>query len=350
MAATFPTGSNTFVPSTEATNNLVTDYSRNPSKFALASWAQYVPVKNTVGYWTEMTVEMAARLLNADGASEAWPDGNDAPTQHGNLESFEFKPFACQRFAPGFRIGEHSAAQATWDILAQHARHAAQRTITLRTMKAVTVATTAGNYPSAHTSAVSSINGVTGKWDLSTVARQDIKRSLDYAFEQINLSTLGSVTPDQVQVVLSPRCARKMAATQEIKDYIKGSPAAKEDLKTGLSTKPGFYGLPETYSGYKLVIEDAVRVTSRKGATKAASYVLDETTPFMTSRVGELEGVEGAPSFSTIQVFLYQEMIVESKHDRDNKVHKGRVIDFYDTQMVSNISGFLFTAAVTAGA
>jgi len=347
VAATYPHGSNTFVPSTEATNNMIADYSRNPSKFALAQYAQYVPVKQMVGYWTEMTVEMAARVLNSDGADLAWPDGNDSPTGHGNLESFDFKPFGCQRFAPTFRIGEKAAEQASWDILAQHGRHAAQRAITLRSLKAVTLATTVANWPSGHTISVSSIPGVTGKWDLSTVARQDFKRSLDYAFEQVNLATNGVVTPDQVQVVLSPKAARKLSVTQEIKDYLKGSPAAKEDLKNGLSSKAMYYGLPDVYAGYPLVVEDAVRVTSRKGATRAADYIMPIDKPFMASRVGELEGVEGSPSFSTLQVFLYEEMLVESKHDRDNKVHKGRVIDNFDTRLVSPISGFLFQDAIT---
>ena len=44
MAATFPGGSNTYVPSHEATNNLVVDFSRNPSSFSLAKWAQIVPM------------------------------------------------------------------------------------------------------------------------------------------------------------------------------------------------------------------------------------------------------------------------------------------------------------------
>lgn len=347
MAATFPVGSNTFVPSTEATQNLVTDFSRQPSKFALPSWTQYVPVKKTVGYWTEMTVEMAGRVLNTDGADMLWAPGDDAPTQLGNTEAFEFKPYACLRYAPGFRIDEVAAEQATWDVLAQHARQAAQRTMTLRTLKMVTVAETAGNYLTGHTTAVTSISGVTGKWDISTVARQDIKRSLDHAYDKIRQATLGAVTPDQVMVVMSPGCARKIAVTQEIKDYIKGSPAAERDLKSGLSSKASYYGLPETYSGYKLVVEDAVRTTSRKGATAARSDVKADATPFMCSRPGELEGVEGAPSFSTFQVFLYREMEVESKHDRDNKVHKGRVIDYYDVEMVAPLSAFQFLTAVS---
>jgi hypothetical protein len=217
--------------------------------------------------------------------------------------------------------------------------------MTARTLTAVTEATTSGNYDSSHTSAVSSITGVTGTWDLSTTARQDIKRSLDHAYDTIRKSTLGAVKPDQMCVVISPGLARKISVCQEIKDYIKGSPAAEKDLKEGLGKNVAF-GLPDTYSGYKLVVEDAVRVTSRKGATRVASDVLADGTPFMVSRPGELEGVEGSPSFSTVSIYLFREMLVETKHDRDNKCHKGRIIDDYDVVMTSPIGGFLFTGAV----
>jgi hypothetical protein len=217
--------------------------------------------------------------------------------------------------------------------------------MTARTQAAVTLMTTAGNWAAAHTSAVSSISGVTGKWDVSTTARRDIKRSLDYAAETIVKATLGAVKQENLMVVMSPGCARRISVCQEIVDYIKGSPAAEKELVKTLST-PNRFGIPDTLYGYKVVIENAVKVTSRKGATKATSFVLGDTTPFMCSRVGGLEGIEGSPSFSTCQIFMYEELTTEQKHDRDNRRHLGRVVDNYAAKLVAGISGFLFTAAV----
>jgi len=88
-------------------------------------------------------------------------------------------------------------------------------------------------------------------------------------------------------------------------------------------------------------------VTSRKGATKATSYVLAADTPVIVARPGSLEGVEGAPSFSTISIFSYEEMTVESKYDADNRKHKGRVVDDYGVVMTAPVTGFLFTGAVS---
>ena len=95
-----------------------------------------------------------------------------------------------------------------------------------------------------------------------------------------------------------------------------------------------------------VVVEDAVKVTSRKGATKASSYVLAAETPFMCARPGGLDGVEGSPSFATHSVFLKEEMTVESKHDRDNRRHLGSITDDFAAVVTAPISGFLFTDAV----
>jgi hypothetical protein len=346
MPTSTPGQFTTFIPSHSSTNGLVVDFSRNPNQFALPEWAQYVPVEKNEGRYVSMTVEMAGRILDTTGGDFFWPDEAEAPSGYGNLEYFTWDAYVTKRYAFPFRMGELAAEQASWDVLAHHARYAAQRAMTWRTQVAVTTTTTSGSYPSGHTSAVSSITGVTGKWDVSTTARKDIKRSLDHGAETILKATLGAVKPEDIMLVLSPGCAKKISTAQEIVDHIKGSPSAEKELTKTLS-RANRFGLPEYLYGYKVVIEDAVKVTSRKGATKATSYVLGDTTPFMCSRVGGLEGIEGSPSFSTVTIFMKEEMTVESKHDRDNRRHLGRVVDDFASVGTAFISGFLFSAAVS---
>lgn len=341
MAAVNPSGTNTFVPNTEASGNLVADFSRNPKDFALPHYVQYVPSKKNVGLYTEMTVEMAGRILTEDGQEFDWADGADAPTGEGNLEDFEFKGYTTHRKAIPFRMGELTADQADWDILAQHSRHGAQRAMTLRSLRAQSILTNTSNYPSGHTADVTSISGVTGEWDLSTTSRMDIKRCLDHAAETIFKATLGAVKPQDLIVVLNPAVAKAISISQEIRDHIKQSNVARETVVNNLGPV-NRYGLPETLYGYKVIVEDAVRVTSRKGATKATSYTLGNGYAMMLSRPGGLEGVEGAPSFSTCTMFFKEEMTVESKHDRDNRRHMGRVVDDYAPVGTAFISGYLF--------
>lgn len=344
---TVPGGGNTFIPNLASSGGLIADFSRDPKSFSLSEWAQYVPVKRTEGRYVQMTVEMAARILNTDLADFYWPDEGEAPTGYGNLESFSFQSYVTRRYSIPFRMGELAAEQAEWDVLAHHGRYAAQRAMTLVTQATVRNATTTGNYPAANTATVSAISGVSGKWDVSTTARKDIKRSMDYAAEIIFKASLGAVRPEEIMLVVSPGCARKMSISQEIVDMIKQSPSAEKEITKTLS-RANRFGLPETLYGYKVVIEDAVKVTSRKGATKATSYVLGDTTPFMCSRVGGLEGMEGAPSFSTHTIFWKEEMTVESKHDRDNRRHLGRVVNDFSPVVTAALTGFAFVDAVAA--
>lgn len=346
MTAAFPGQYNTFIPNMAASGGLEVDFSRNVKDFALPKYCQYVTTQKNIGRYLEMTVEQAGRLLNVDGADVEWPDGTISPKGVGNTESFEFKGFTTKRRNFPFLLGELAVEQAEFDVLAKHARYAAQRAMTYRTLNVITALETSGNWDSAHTSAVSSISGVTGKHDVSTTARMDIKRSLDHAADQIRKSTLGAVKNEDLIFLISPGYARKISVCQEIVDYIKQSTVAKEYIQGKLGPNAQ-YGLPPVLYGYNVVVEDAVRVSTRKGAASTTkSYVKADASPVLLSRPGGLEGVEGAPSFSTVTLFFKEEMTVESKHDRDERMHLGRVVEDYATVVTAPISGYLFTAAV----
>lgn len=342
----FPSGSNTFIPDHDGSGRLTVDFSRNPKKFAIAEYAQIVKPKKTIGYYLKMTVEEAGRIINTDLADFAWPDGAEAPKSNDGTESFEYVAFRCGRYAFDYVLGDLTVEQASWDIKGQHARLKAQQAMTARTQKAMTLIQTAGNWDATHTAVVSAISGNTGNWAASTTARQDIKRSLNYAANLILKDTLAAVDVNDLMVGMSPETAKAIAETQEIVDHIKGSPDALAQVRGELPGKNAIFGLPDKLYGFPIVVEKTVKVTNRKGATRAASYVCDSGKPFMVSRPGGLEGVADAPNFSTVVQFLYEEMTVEDKNDTDNRRVKGRVVENYVIALVAPVSGFLFTSAI----
>ncbi len=345
MAYVQPGAHNVFVPDHEASNSLVVDFSRNVESFKINQYAQIVPVKKPDGLYLKMTVEEAGRILSTDGAEFAWPDGNDAPDGRGDTESFSFLAYRAERKAYPVPLGNLTVEHATWDIRAQHAAIKSQQAMTMRTQKVVTAATTSGNYDSAHTSAVASIPGNTGTWAASTTARQDIKRSINYAREKILESTLGAVKADQLAMVINPEDAHTIAETQELVDYIKHSPEAMAQIKGDIPGANKNWGLPDHLYGMKLIVEDSYKVTSRKGASSTTrAPVLAQGSAFVCSRVGGLEGVYGSPSFTTLQQFMLEEMTVEYKDDTDNRLTRVRVVENYDVKLVAPASGFLFTS------
>lgn len=339
----FPSGSNTYQPSTEASNSLVVDFSRNPKKFALPNYVSYANVKKNVGLYVSMTVEEAGRLLNTDLSDFAWYDGNDAPQHNDGTESFDMPAFATKRFAYGFNLGDLTIEQATWDILAQHGRIKAQQAMTARTQKAATLLNTSGNF-GTHTNTATVLGG--GKWDVSTSALQYIQKSLHAAAETVLKDSLGAVTPADLILVINPTCARLMRSSQEIVGHIVSSPAAVAQVRGEIPGRNVLYGLPDQLYGYNVVVEDAVKTTSRKGATAAKSFVWSDTVAVLLARPGELEAPSGGPNFSTATVFLKEDMTVETERDNWHRKTRGRIVDDFDVQLTASVSGYCITAAV----
>jgi len=352
---------NTYVPSTEATHNMIVDFSRNPNSFALNKWLYIVPVTKMVGLYTKMTVEEAGRLLSATGLNRQWPLGNDAPEHRGELEKFDFPKYGTKRYNFGFRIPQETAQEAAWDIIAQHSRIVAQQAMTMRTQNAVTLVQTAGNWPTNNTIDVDSIatmGGAPAQWDVSTTARLSIKKSLTYGLQTIQKETLGGIKLSDVKLVIGPDTAAGMAQSQEIADFVKGSPDALKYLNNELGPN-ALYGLPQYLYGVEIILEDAVKTASRKGASSITkSYVWDGDKACLLYRAGGTGGKgdsgmvgpedsNAAPTFSTVTCFMKEEMTVENVHDVNNRVNKGRIVENYDMQMTAGVSGFLFTDVLT---
>ncbi len=343
MAFSFPSGSpgNTYVPSFDATGQLVAAYSRNPKDFALNKYVTITPVKKGTGYFLRITAEQAARVINTDLSEFVWPDGNDAPSGKWGTESFSFFPYLTERYTFPFSIGFKAEEQADWKILAAYAAFTAQDAMTARTMLATTALTTTGNYDSGHTSSTATgIGG--GAWSSGTKTNPVIMKSLNLMAQKIQQDTLGRVRPRDLVLVISPTSADIMARSAEVRDYVAQAPVSMQMLR-GEGEDFGIWGLPPTLYGFKIVIEDAVRVSTRKGASsQTKGYILGNQAALI-ARPGELTSIAGGPSFSFLHSFMYEEMTVEQKQDIDNRLIKGRVVEDYSMTVVAPASGYLIT-------
>lgn len=359
--AIHPGGANTFVPSTEATQNMIVDFSRNVNSFALNKYLYIVPVTKMVGIYTRMTVEEAGRILN--GNERNWPIGTPRPRNAGRREKFEMPKYGTERYHFGYEIPGETSDQASWDILKQHGDIIAQAAMTFRTYQAATLLQTSGNWPAANTidvDSITSLGGAPGQWDASTTARLAIKKSIRYALQVIQKQTLGGIRLADVKLVIGPELAGAMAESQEIADFVKGSPDAIKYLKNELGPN-AMYGLPQYLYGVELIIEDAVKVTTRKGASSTTkSYVWDSDSACFLYRAGGKGGRDSgndglvgttdsnnAPTFSTVTCFMYEEMTVESKYNADDRLNEGRIVENYDMQLTAPISGFLLRDLMT---
>lgn len=348
MTAAYPQVQNVFVRDLNASNKMVVDFSRNESDFPVNKYIQIVKVPKIAGMYTYMTVEEAGRVVDTSLANFVWQDGSVAPEGRDGLESHEFRSFECQRYTFPFVIGNLTVENAAWDIVAHHASIKARQSMVARTQLVVTELTTTGNYAADHVVDVTALTGNSGTWDASTTARQDIKRSLQHGVEKILADTLNGVRADDLVLVISSQLAAKLTQCQEIVDYIKASPDALAQVRGELPGKNTAHGLPSKLYGISLVVEDTYKVSTKKGAsTTTRSQVLDDGYAILMARPGSLEGVAGAPTFSTCVLFSYAEQQVYKKVDADNERTMGRVVDIHVPKLVAPASGILFTS-VTA--
>ena len=351
----FPSSTNTYVPSFDASGRLVIGYSRNPNKFVINKYVQYVESPKTVGYYLKLSPQEAARIVS--GQDYEWPDGQVRPMHADGLEQFNYVQFRTARKDYGFTIGEMAAEQADWAILEQHSQIKAAQAMTGRTVDVLSTLTTTTNWTVAgatdpdlsadHTATATSLAG--GQFDLGTSTAPYIKKALDKIAVLINLDTLGVVEPQQLMVIMNPNQARLWAESSEIHEYIKGSPAALDEIRSGTSPNARYGpGLPSTIYGYQIHVENAVKVTSRKGATLAKSFAFPDQQVAVVSRIGDIEGVYGSPSFSTLTVFWYKdELTLERFDDPKNRLVEGHVVQNYVPVITSPLSGYLVTSSTS---
>jgi hypothetical protein len=340
-------GANTFVPSfSPATGQIQVEFTRSPNRFAITRYAQLVPVQQMAGYFLRIDEEETVRIVG--NADFVWPLGEDRPTGINN--DFEFWKFVTQRFQTSFSLPDETAKQASWDVVASHARIAAARMMTLRTKRAADMLSTAGNYAATYTS-FNAANGA-GHYSTSTALINGVATAASgtyadgiqvlfrTAIEKIVLATAGVVGPNDIVAVMNPATARKIAATDGVRDYIKNTPHALNFL-TGDQTF-ATYGLPSTLFGIGgLVVDDSVYVSTRKSATTAGTkkFFFGDTTPAIAfvSRPGGMVANEG-PSFSTVSIFAYEDMTVETMADPWNRRLRGSVVDNSAIEMTAPLA------------
>lgn len=339
----YPGGSNTYIPNHRATNNLVIGFSRDVKRFPLNSYIQLKPVTQDQGKYLKITTEEAGRILDADLSQFVWPDGADRPQNNDGTELFAYWDYRTHRYNYGYKLGYKAKNQADWAIGKTHQQIKAQQAMTARTNRVHSILAANSSWETGHRKDVATISGNTGTWAASTTARQDIKRSLNYAAEMILLSTLSVVRKEDLRLVLNVPTAHRISECQEIVDHIKGSPEAYSQVKGG-SGRWSQYGLPDSLYGFEVVVEDTAKVTSRRGAaTTTRGFVMPDSVAYLLSRPGDLVAPDGeGPNFSTICIFSFEEMTVQEFDDEKNRRLEGHVVDDFAPVVTASVSGFKF--------
>jgi hypothetical protein len=318
----------------EATGDLWVEFSRNPAKFNVNQYVQWVPDSDNVGYFAELDTDEAVRVLNDEDYQ--WPDGTDRP--RGDQRGLRWIKYLTERKAYDFWLGQKTIKAAKFDVVSSHARMAATKAMTARTYKAVQLITTAGNWPTGSKAATvdALLSGSGLNWIASTTSQLNIQKSFHTVIEAILKNTGGVVGIDDIQCTIGPDIAHQMARTAEIRAYLVNHEQAIAAM--GDQGMLPAYNLPRKLYGVNMVVEDAVRVTTRKGVSQTRDFMMGNNAVF-SSRVGGLIGTPG-PNFSTIVGFVHEDMTVETETDSWNRRIMGSVVDDLDVVLAAPISGY----------
>jgi hypothetical protein len=270
----YPGNYNGFIPSFEASGQLIS-FTRDPKTFKINEYAQYVESKKPIGIYAVLDADQPARVVTDDDF--AWPDGAEAPAGNDNLLPFQFLDYRCIRKVYPFTLGDEAVDNSDWKVLAAHADMASQQCMTGRTLLTQKLVQNAANWGSNTGPVQTLVNGIAGWYSASNDENSPnflaIKKSLLAAYKQIKLYTNGIVRPDDLRLVLSPGDAQAIGETAEIHDYVAHSPVAKAQVRGEVEGDNVEYGLPNKVYGFRIVVEDATRVSSRPSPPQSAQAV-----------------------------------------------------------------------------
>jgi hypothetical protein len=350
-------------------SNYVISYIRNPKRFPINKYAQYVQTPLVRGAYWYIDPDQPVRIVS--DAEFAWADGAPRPKGYQNQMPGELKQFTTDRRDYPWTLGDMAVENiedfSGHDLREWYAAMVASQAMTNRTNRTTSTLTNSANW-GANTASAATLNGA-GNWTLASSDPTSpyylaIKKSLMAAYNIITLSTNSVVKLDDLRLIISPTLATTMGNTSEIYDYVKYGPFSEgaqrgEDRDVG-----GLRGVPDELYGIKVIVEDTPLVNIRPNwatatggtapAYNAASisagqraFCWPQATAVLMSRIGGVEGPYGAPSFSTYQIYFYgAPMQVEQFKEPKDRLTEGHVSENFVEVLAAPASGFCITSCM----
>ncbi len=379
MTLRFLGPTNAYMP--QSTGQVIA-FIRQPSKFKIMTYCQFVGHDEPTGVYSVLGRDESVRVVS--DAEFRWEDGADMPTGELYKSRFEIQEFRAIRRAYPWSIGNVTEKTAKFfkPSVTQMAEgiSLAMTNRTSQIMKVLELVSNWGN----NTNSASNLNGGKGFWDKAS----DLPDSPNYnaiadtflaVAQQINLYTNGVVDITDMRCVISPNAARRMSQSAEIKHFLANSVYAKKAQEDPGENINVLWGLPRTYMGMEIVVEDASIVTERPNPAASSTsaqavnpgnrnYIKSDNSAVFMSRPGGIDGQYGNQSFSTLQVYYYGGeaskdarkvsesngsvsgglLAVKAAYDQWNEKIKGAIVEYWVPKLAAAPAGFLVTNTLSS--
>ena len=343
MAFAPPGGNNTYIPRFDLAGSIVVDFTRNPKKFAINKLVKSISVEHQVGkymYWDQNDI---ARFKSGNTDAYKWAPGSSQNPGVEESFGFEFREYRTQRRRYGSQLDQLGVDQASFPVLESYTKLLAQKAMTGRAIDFSTLITTSGNHTSGHYSASTAL-GTGGKWDTGTATNPVLKKGLDAAAQIIQRDTVSAVDWSQLTIVMNSKTAQALSATAEIHSYLQQSQYALAQVKGLVDGQNARWGLPDTIYGYRVAVEDLFYNDDNKLSSSVQSTpVFPDDTLVMMLRDGDQEGQLDSVNFSTVSMFVKEDMSVQTLTNDWERNTLLRVVDDYQMKMVAPVTAYLVT-------
>lgn len=351
MASTFvfPSAYNGYIP---AVSNQVIGYIKKQEEFKLNGYVQYVPSAKNTGLYAKL--ERDAFIRRTSDEENAWEDGAKRPDHANKRVRYKMEEYRCFRRDYGWTLGKETLENSDMQLKPIHMDMAISECMTNRTIRVINMLENTSNW-GTHYATATELNDGAGGWrnasdDPNSPAYFAFGKSLIRAMRLINKATNGRVGPKDLRLILSPEDAEIIGQTAEIVQFMRNSQYVKQQQEDPYGAVNEMWGLPRIYKGLEIIVEDAVYIDSfptSAGDEVADSnrlYVKSSGSAIICSRKGGIDGVYGAPSFSTMQVFHYGGLVqIAAFSDAKNELVEGHVNETIAEKMTSEIAGYLIT-------
>lgn len=357
----FPGAMNVHIPNWEASGRMTVGFSRNPKTFAYNRYISYSHSKKNRGYWMRWQNQAQARVLNID--AELWAYNQDRPVPK-DPEAFDWVLFTLTRRDYAYGHDLDTIAQADFDLMQVDRQGHSQKAATNRAKRIIDALTTTSNFAVAanpdmtvaHSGTAASLGG---KLDAGTSTDPNFKETVTQVQDIINKDTNGALgaQPGKMVIVMNPTDARLIGASDELFDYLKGSPFAYPSI-SGTLFDNSMYGLPPSIYGMEIIVDGTVRVTSEVGAAVTREYVWPSGTVGVFFKPDSLDGVYGEKPFSTLTVFYRAadqnggsidstgiDLTVTEFQDTRNRRWEGHITEETAEVVTAPATGYLITSA-----
>jgi hypothetical protein len=374
----FLSGFNGYVP---RATGVVVAFIKDPDKFPINRYIQYIPTPQDIFLWTQLGRDAPNRIVT--DAEFAFEDGNERPTGIYNQMPYVLQEGRCFRRSYGWVLGhkaiQQTSSAGTWEPEPVHMKMALSQCMVNRTNKLYTLVSNPNNW-GGNTATADTLNGGAGSWvdassDDTSPNYLAIFKTLQAVYRNIDLATNAVVTADMLNVVIGPDLAIIVSETSELNNYVRETSAGNMNavriqLEGWDSPQMAMYGIPKSYRGYQLVVDNTPIVNQRPNTTNQTvttgtndqapesaevtpptvgrQFIYQPNLAVVMSREGALDGSYGTVAYSTIQLYHYEGLAqVEAFNDQKNRRLEGFVTEDYGIVMASNVSGYLIQGCNT---